>query len=239
VKEHDCLPIRNEEFLFPLQIMNLILPVKHFKQKSNWDCGVTCLRMLIDYHHDDLLLFERLLHSYECNQSTWTIDLLHLLHQADIQAVLYTITIGCSSNYENVPYYETLIDRDRERVEKLFCNEASNVKLGSIAWTDIKKHLIEQRIPCLVLVDANQLDCCRCKKTTFARLVNQFLPSIHSSYQGHYILVIGFIVNENNEFIRYVDPAKTDGFCTTTKENFDQARTAFGTDEDIILCYKR
>jgi len=219
--------------------MTLILPVKHLKQKSNWDCGITCLRMLIDYYHYDLSVFENLLHSYECNKSTWTIDLLHLLHQSDIQAILYTITIGCSSTYENVPYYESFIDEDRERVEKLFINKALNVKNESIVWLDLKKHLIEQRIPCLVLVDANKLECCTCKKTTFHRLIDKFFPTINSSYQGHYILVIGFINNENNDFIRYVDPARIDGFCTTTKENFNLARTAFGTDEDIILCYKK
>ena len=59
---------------------------------------VTCLRMLIDYYQFDLRLFEEFLHSYECNQSTWTIDLLHLLNQFQLHAVLYTITIGCSSD---------------------------------------------------------------------------------------------------------------------------------------------
>src|SRR5690349_17785140 len=102
--------------------MTLILPIKHLKQKSNWDCGITCLRMLIDYYHYDLSLFEQLLNSYECNNSTWTIDLLYLLHQLNIHGILHTITIGCSSTYENVPYYETLINKDRSRVEKLFSN---------------------------------------------------------------------------------------------------------------------
>ncbi|CAF2656295.1 unnamed protein product [Rotaria sp. Silwood2] len=218
--------------------MTLILPVKHIKQESNWDCGVTCLRMLINYYHLDLTSFEHLLSSYECNQSTWSIDLLHLLHQSSIHAILYTITIGCSSAYDNTPYYETLICKDRERVDKLFVSEASNVKIGSINWLDLKNHLIEQRIPFLVLIDANKLKCDTCKTTVFERLANKFISPI-SSYQGHYILVIGYITNESNDFIRYVDPAKNDGFCTTTKENFDLARKTFGTDEDLILCYKK
>ncbi|CAF3733520.1 unnamed protein product [Rotaria sp. Silwood1] len=219
--------------------MTLILSVKHIKQKSNWDCGITCLRMLIDYYHLDLLKFEYLLSSYECNQSTWTIDLLHLLHQSGIHAVLYTLTIGCSSDYDNTPYYQTLIHKDRERVNKLFISETSNVKISSIDWLDIKKHLIEQQTPCLVLIDANKLKCCTCKTTILDRLVNKLISTVSSSYQGHYILVIGYITNENNDFIRYVDPGQNDEFCTTTKENFDLARKTFGTDEDIILCYKK
>lgn len=219
--------------------MTLILSVKHFQQKFHWDCGITCLRMLIDYYHEDLKSFDNLLENYECNQSTWTIDLLHLLHQLNIHANLYTKTIGCLSTYDDVPYYENLIVKDRERVEKLFENKSLNVKLNSIEWLDLKKHLIEQRTPCLVLVDANILQCCTCNKTFFRRFIDRILPTINSSYQGHYILVIGFVTNENMEFIRYTDPGQNDAICTTTQENFDQARKAFGTDEDIILCYKK
>ncbi|CAF2128126.1 unnamed protein product [Rotaria magnacalcarata] len=219
--------------------MNLILPVKHIKQQFNWDCGVTCLRMLIDYYHLDSSLFDRLLDSYECNQSTWTIDLLHLLHQSGIDAILHTITIGCSSSYDNVPYYETLIRKDRERVDTLFLSEASNIKIGSIEWSDLKSHLIEQRTPCLVLVDADKLQCCTCKKTTLTRIFDRLISTISSTYQGHYILVIGYTASDNKEFVSYTDPGQIDGFCTTTRENFDLARKAFGTDEDIILCYKR
>jgi hypothetical protein len=220
--------------------MTLLLPVKHHKQKFNWDCGITCLRMLIDYYQDDSTTFEQLLKSYQCNQSTWTIDLLYLLHQLNIRAILYTITIGCSPTYENVPYYETFIDKDRERIDRLFQTEMSNIKIGSIEWKELKQHLVEHRTPCLVLVDANKLNCSTCAKSTFNWLMDRLLPTLHSSYQGHYVLVIGFTINdENTELIRYVDPGKDDEFCTTTVENFNQARTAFGTDEDIIFCYEK
>ena len=219
--------------------MTLILSIEHAKQKSSWDCGITCLQMLTNFYREDSSVFEQILHSYQCNQSTWTIDLLHLLHQLNIPAILHTITIGCSSTYDQVPYYERLIDQDRERVNRLFDMETANVRLDSIEWEEIKKHLIEHRTPCLVLVDANQLTCCTCYRTTFNRFLDKILPTTSSSYQGHYILVIGFTSNANNEFIRYVDPGRQDPFCTTTKENFDQARMAFGTDEDVIFCYPK
>lgn len=220
--------------------MTFILPIKHIKQQSNWDCGVTCLKMLIDYYHFDLPSFDRLLDSYECNNSTWTIDLLYLLHKSGIQATLHTITIGCSPTYENVPYYEILLDKDRVRVNKLFNDEASNVKLGSLEWSDIKKHLIEQQTPCLVLVDAEKLRCSTCKKALLHLVFDKLVSTISSwsSYQGHYVLVVGFMTNNNDEFVHYVDPGQNDTLCTMTRENFDLARKAFGTDEDIILCYK-
>ena len=217
----------------------LILPVQHRQQKFDWDCGITCLRMVIDYYQLDASAFELLLHSYDCNNSTWTIDLLHLLHRAGIDASLHTITIGCSSSYAEMPYYESLIEKDRERVSRLFRQEANQVKLGSLTWTDLKEHLTHFRQPCLVLIDANQLVCCTCAKTIIERLLDRFVPAFPSSYQGHYILVIGFITENDEEFIRYVDPGKADGFCTARQANFDQARKAFGTDEDVICCYER
>ncbi|UJR32108.1 hypothetical protein I4U23_019576 [Adineta vaga] len=219
--------------------MNLILPVKHLKQQSDWDCGITCLYMIIDYYHCDRSEFTHLIQNYECNRSTWTIDLLHLLNRSNIHAILHTITIGCATSYNQVPYYEDLIDKDQKRVDELFKNEALNVKLGSIEWPVFKEHITKYRTPCLVLIDANQLQCCTCKKSNLTRFIDIFLPIISSSYQGHYVLVIGYIENETKEFIRYVDPGRTDGFCTTTRENFDQARRAFGTDEDVIFCYDK
>lgn len=220
--------------------MSLVLPVKHFKQQSNWDCGITCLRMLINYYHDDdLNLLENLLKTYQCNQSTWTIDLLHLLHQLNIQAYLYTLTVGCSVEYDHTPYYENLIGKDRERVEKLFLNYSTNVKLKSVEWLDLKKHLDEQQIPCLVLIDANKLHCSTCNKSKFHQFIDKILSNIDTSYQGHYILVIGYETKDNRDLIHYVDPGKTDGVCTTTQDNFDLARKSFGTDEDIILCYRK
>lgn len=220
--------------------MTLILPVRHFKQQSNWDCGLTCLRMLVDfYYHDDLSRFDEILRTYQCNESTWTIDLLYLLHQMNIQAKFYTITIGCSTMYENLPYYEHLIDQDRQRVNKLFKQESENVHLSSIEWNDLKNHLIQYRKPCLILIDAYKLQCCTCRKSRLNWLIDRIIPNSDESYQGHYILLIGFTRNEQTEFVRYIDPSKTDGFCTVTRENFDIARKAFGTDEDTILCFDK
>ena len=200
---------------------------------------MTCLRMVADFYRQDSKHFEQLSSTYQCNQSTWTIDLLHLLHQMKIPAIQHTITIGCSSTYEHHPYYQNLIDRDRERVTRLFQIEAGNVQTGTVDWEDIKKHLVEYRTPCLVLVDANQLGCCACKRNLFHRLLDRFLPILHSSYQGHYILVVGFTRNENEEYVRYVDPGERDAFCTITRDMFDRARKAFGTDEDIVFCYPK
>lgn len=219
--------------------MSFILPIQHYRQTSYWDCGITCLRMIVDFYREDFKQFENISNTYQCNHSTWTIDLLYLLHQMNIPARQHTITIGCSSNYEHHPYYENLIEKDRERVNQLFQTEASYVQMGTVDWETIKKHLLEHRTPCLVLVDANQLGCCACKKNLFNRLIDRFLPTFYSSYQGHYIIVIGFVQDEKEEYVRYVDPGERDAFCTITREIFDRARKAFGTDEDIIFCYPK
>jgi hypothetical protein len=218
---------------------DLVLSVQHCRQQYNWDCGITCLRMLVDHYQLDHAVFEQLLCAHDCNQSTWTIDLLHLLHQLGVRAVLHTITFGCSTNYDSLPYYQQFIVQDRERVNRLFDKESCNIRVGSLDWTNLRQHLIDNRRPCLVLVDANQLQCSTCSRTIVDRFLDRVFPNVLSTYQGHYILIIGYETVDNNEYVHYVDPAKTEHVCTTYQENFDRARKAFGTDEDIICCYER
>jgi hypothetical protein len=193
--------------------------------------------MLIDFYRHDLEQFDQLCQNYNCNKSTWTIDLLHLLRQSSIEAILHTLTVGCLSGYETVPYYQGMINQDRERVEQLFSKELAHVRVGSLSWTDLKRHLIDHARPCVVLVDANQLQCSTCQRSMFSRLVDRLIPNLATDYQGHYILLIGFTGDDDQQTIRYVDPSKTDAFCTTSQSNFDQARRAFGTDEDVICCF--
>ena len=228
----------NRRKSFRSVMSDLLLDIPHRQQQSDWDCGMTCLEMIIDFYQLHSASTENILRSYQCNQSTWTIDLLHLLHQVGIPSTLHTRTIGCSAEYNNVPYYQSLIDQDRQRVDRLFQKYSTDVKLGSVSWDVLKEHLIQHRRPCLVLVDANQLPCSSCHRSFLTRLVERVQP-LFSSYQGHYVILVGFETKEGDEWIHYVDPGKSERICRTNRETFDRARKAFGTDEDLIFCFEQ
>lgn len=55
--------------------------ITHFRQRYNWDCGVTCVLMLLSSEQQKELLgsFDQVCAEEGFNQSTWTIDLCYLL----------------------------------------------------------------------------------------------------------------------------------------------------------------
>ncbi|CAF1069407.1 unnamed protein product [Didymodactylos carnosus] len=212
--------------------MSKEISIPHLCQTSYWDCGVTCVRMVLSYYKIDLNLFDALLSEYNCNKSTWSIDLLNMLSYLHVRSKLSTITLGCSDNYASVPYYKNIIDKDRQRVEELFSNQKLNFEKCSLEWSNIKLEL-DQNKPFIVLIDANKLSCICCTSIV-GRLISKVWSS---SYQGHYIVVVGYQIDEKQtEYVLYKDPGSTECLCKTTIENFDRARKAFGTDEDIIIC---
>ncbi|EDL97218.1 rCG61032, isoform CRA_c [Rattus norvegicus] len=53
--------------------------------------------------------------------------------------------------------------------------------------------------------------------------------------QGHFIVLRGY--NRATGCIFYNNPAYADRMCSTSISNFEEARTSYGTDEDILFVY--
>jgi hypothetical protein len=51
--------------------------------------------------------------------------------------------------------------------------------------------------------------------------------------QGHYVLVVGYDLHRRK--LIYRNPTFRDRECVMDFEDFDRARTSYGTDEDIIF----
>lgn len=89
---------------------------------------------------------------------------------------------------------------------------------------------------CICLVDTNKL---RGINTNNYEIDENLLPidKIHSSgdYCGHFIVVIGY--NTEKKLIYYRNPASDKQISITTESYFEEARKAFGTDEDILFIY--
>merc|ERR1711936_744781 len=83
-----------------------------------------------------------------------------------------------------------------------------------------------------ILTNANLLRCSRCSNYISC------YPSCFSNvtYQGHYILVVGF--DPKSREILYRNPTLKDKICYISYGAFEDARTAYGTDEDTIFIYK-
>lgn len=55
--------------------------VEHYQQRYNWDCGVSCVLMMLPREQREEMLnnFEEICEDEGFRQSTWTIDLCYLL----------------------------------------------------------------------------------------------------------------------------------------------------------------
>ena len=57
------------------------------------------------------------------------------------------------------------------------------------------------------------------------------------SYAGHYVAVVGYDLVKQT--VTYRNPSLSDRECAMSFKDFDEARTAYGTDEDVIFIFNR
>ena len=112
--------------------------VPHVEQDHTWDCGHSCLRMVMlslgsgvsDGVSDGvssggprdvtnaLHTLEELTHSHK---PLWTIELLAYLHTHGVDATLHTTCVGTGSHHECIEWYrESSMVEDAARVAALF-----------------------------------------------------------------------------------------------------------------------
>ncbi|XP_067015317.2 protein GUCD1 [Anabrus simplex] len=215
------------------------LEVSHQQQKSNWDCGVSCVLMVLpekkrqDFQNN----FNKICKEQEFNKSTWTIDLCYLLLRYGVKYVFCTVTLGINPEYHEQTFYARVLHKDEERVMRRF-NEAEangiSVRQVSLKQDDLIQHLARHG-PIILLTNANLLSCdiCKCKKLITE--IRSWLPwSI--SYNGHYIVLCGY--NLSRQKFYYHNPTYRSRVCCMSFSAMDEARQSYGTDEDTILIYQ-
>lgn len=212
--------------------------LRHYKQRYNWDCGLSCILMLLDEGDMNHFLdnFEAICNEEGFHQCTWTIDLCYLLKKFGIRHKFYTITMGVHMGYQGQQYYDRILEKDKDRVNLRFQNALSkdmDMTCGSLDLEALIRHLKEG--PVILLVDANVLTCDLCK---FNKLNFEFKSCFSWPYQyaGHYIILCGYNLRKN-KFL-YRNPTFRDRLCATSFHRLDKARRSYGTDEDLILIYK-
>lgn len=193
-------------------------------QVAAWDCGLACACSAIrHYQVGDLKPTHAVIDfkSENKSDSVWSIDLVALLVRHGLDVTMYTSTLGVNDDFVEMPYYMKDLWRDIERVEKLFrdLNLRSVTKQAFLSCERVVEVLRSTLI--IVLVDKNRLRC-----------VNEPDEREENAFEGHYILVYAF---HDGHFL-YMDPdCSTCGACRVTVATFDEARTAHGTDDDLIV----
>lgn len=217
------------------------LPVPIIQQLYHWDCGLACSKMVLRYLGQlDDGEFEGALQELRLTRSIWTIDLAYLMSHFGVRHRFCTQTLGVDKGYKNQSFYRKHFDTEETRVNQLFAQAKSCkvlVEKCTVSVQDIQTHLAQGHVA-IVLVNSGVLHCDLCSSPAKYCC---FAPRGHRcfcrtpDYQGHFIVLRGY--NRATSSIFYNNPAYADRMCSTSISNFEEARTSYGTDEDILFVF--
>ncbi|NWX00810.1 GUCD1 protein, partial [Caloenas nicobarica] len=223
----------------PADCVQLKVPV--IQQLYHWDCGLACSRMVLQYlNHLDNDEFQKAIQELQLTKSIWTIDLAYLMRHFGVKHKFCTQTLGVDKGYKNQSFYRKHFDTEENRVNQLFAQAKACkvlVEKCTVTVQDIQNHLSQGHIA-IVLVNAVLLLCDLCSspvKYCCFLPIGQKCFCRNPDYQGHFIVLCGY--NKASGSIYYNNPAYADRTCCTSISNFEEARTSYGTDEDILFIY--
>lgn len=207
------------------------IELQHYRQRFDWDCGISCVLMLLNEADRQQFLdnFQEICEYEKFGESTWTIDLCYLLNRYNVKHMFYTVTYGVRKAYKCNVFYKNVYIKDEVRVNRKFeeaPKQGITIKQDRVNLEDILTHLASSN-PILILVNANSLRCVFCDKSGW----------LDSTYLGHYVVLCGFDCFQ--QLIHYRNPAKTNHVCSANFDCFEDSRTCFGTDEDVIFVYRK
>ncbi|BFG00364.1 protein GUCD1 [Drosophila madeirensis] len=224
----------------------------HYQQRYNWDCGLSCIIMILSTQQRDEMLtnFENICREEGFGSSTWTIDLCYLLLRYQVRHEYYTQTLGIDPNYSQHTYYSKIIDKDEKRVTRKFKDAKAHglrVEQRTVDMEVILRHLARHG-PVILLTNASVLTCEICKRNVLEKFGCFHIPCIaqntrlpaatNKRYAGHYVVLCGYDMATEKVF--YHNPEVHDGhICRCLTDSMDTARRAYGTDEDIILIFEQ
>ncbi|XP_065760239.1 protein GUCD1 isoform X4 [Muntiacus reevesi] len=217
------------------------LPVPVMQQLYHWDCGLACSRMVLRYLGQlDDAEFERALQELQLTRSIWTIDLAYLMRRFGVRHRFCTRTLGVDKGYKNQSFYRKHFDTEETRVNQLFAQAKSCkvlVEKCRVSVQDIQAHLAQGHVA-IVLVNSGVLRCDACARPPKYCCFTPGGPRCFCrspGYQGHFIVLRGY--SRAAGCIFYNNPAYADRMCSASISNFEEARTSYGTDEDILFVY--
>lgn len=214
-------------------------PLVHFRQRYDWDCGLSCILMLLGRNERRTFLadFKNICNDGGFGESTWTIDLCYILKDFGLKHRYFTTTFGANQSHLGKEYYKCF-NADETRVNEKFANASScgiPIEIMSVSHQFLQEHLANHG-NIILLTNASLLYCDLCKSNKLSMELRSCL-GLKPSYMGHYIILCGY--DQRIQKFLYRNPAFKDKVCFMSFDSIDKARKASGTDEDIIFLYDK
>ena len=199
------------------------LEIPFFKQTSALDCGPSALRMFLSYLGKDegIKVLEARTGIKE-GKGISTIQIATAAASSGFRTDFYSKHILFNEQHLKLDFYKKYSDMDLNQSKKLV-EEAKasgvNVRERTLSLEELLRFVKRDSVP-IVLIDWNTI---KDKK--------------EKGYQGHFGPVVGY--DEQNIYIHNHGLNDTQEFMPVPKKTFDEARKAEGTDEDIVIVYRK
>ncbi|XP_061349614.1 guanylyl cyclase 1 isoform X2 [Gastrolobium bilobum] len=209
---------------------SLFIEVPHINQIYTWDCGLACVLMVLKTMGDNDYNIQALAELC-CSTSIWTVDLAYLLQRFSVTFSYFTVTFGANPNYCVESFYKEELPNDLVRVDLLFqkaMDAGIDIQCTSISGEQISILILSGKYIAIALVDHNKL--------SHVSQEDVCVPDIfcnNPGYTGHYVLICGYDAGADMFEIR--DPASSKKHKRISSKSLEEARKAFGTDEDLLL----
>lgn len=143
------------------------------------------------------------------------------------------------AEYKKQDFYKQHFPADRKRVTDLFSNaeeKGITVIERQVDLSEIRKAVLEENRLVLVLLDKRLLKCSICDKSRIPYR-NFFSSYWYPNYLGHYVLIYAYHPGTDKFLMK--DPASLRETCVISADTLEEARLAFGTDQDILFIGER
>lgn len=204
--------------------------VPHVRQMHSWDCGLACVLMVLralGRNAYDLKHLQQL-----CGTtSVWTVDLAHLLRHFALDVCFLTVTIGANPGFALETFYKETMEEDRKRVDFLFERAAQagiHIQRRSLSGQELAAVVLSGSFLAIALVDKRKFSHPGASATCLPECCGS-----SAGYTGHYVVVCGY--DRSREMFKIRDPASSSESHDISSHAFEEARKAFGTDEDLLL----
>lgn len=203
------------------------LEIPFFNQTTPQNCGPSVLRMVLAYFGEDVgIEILEAKTGREEGKPIFTIQIGTAAASLGYKTDFYSKHVSFHEENLELDYFKKYRDEDLDQSKKLverLVEDAKaagvNIQERTMSLEELLSFLTKDSIP-IVLIDRNIIE-----------------NKKEEGYKGHFVPLVGY--NKQNVIIHKSGLKDTQEFMPVKREIFDKARKAKGTDEDIIVIYRK
>lgn len=194
------------------------LKIPFYQQTSKFNCGPTALRMVFDYlgKSKDLALIEEKVGISE-GKAVSTINLAIAAKELGFNTEFYSKQLYFNEEHLKKEFYQQHADITSMNESIKIVNKAKEIGVILHETTMTLDELL------------NKMS----EKKLIITLIDWSVISGKKGYQGHFIPIIGY--DNKNVYIHNQSLTNPQESMSISRELFDKARIADGTDEDLVI----